>query len=290
MGATCCKGKQEDYMGCIFYKKIDIKLEKSGKEDLDKVFGHAETILTKAENARQILADAFKTLTKITGTCVLKNPDIEQCFRSFFIKLIAEFKKILPSSSDEAKDILGILSFSNSKPYLNVDQEKLDALKEKHKANPMNDEINDIMKQITDYLSQLEEFGNSLKEIVEDVNNAKNDCLTLVKNIQTKKEEYVGAIPISKKNIEKIVADGDIIRMFQEITNQFAEVIEKLSSISTNPNEIAELAKLGADMADKNIFEAKQLVWETTNETKLDVFDDWVNNFEYRVVGEVTSS
>jgi len=289
MGFTCCK-KSVDYTGCLFYKKLNLKLEKTDKEDVDKVFGHTEIILNNFENSRQFIADAFKLLTKITGTCVLKNPDLEQCVRAFFIKLLVEFFKLIPKGKDEAeelKKVFEIFEFSTKAPFFSVNNEKLNKVKEKFNANPINKDIEEIINQINDYMGKFDDFVNSLKAVDDEIKAGKQDCLDLIENIKNDKQQYGSVLPKVLRNMNAILDRGNVFLMLKEVIDQFGEVVEKLQSVLSDPKEMLDLIKLSKDMYDKQIFEIKQLCWETTNEERLSKFEDWENNFEYRVVGEL---
>ena len=172
MGATCYCSHEVDYVGSVFYRKIDTKLEKTGKPELDEVFQKADDPLEESEKQRKIIANAFKEMTLVTGTVVLKRPDLEQSIRAFLIRFLMEIKKNITVggfvNGFSQVGIQNLFTFDMQPPYLKIDEVTVNKLKEQFNVNPFSGELGAMLEAIIGFLKTLqgigERFLNSIRK------------------------------------------------------------------------------------------------------------------------------
>ncbi len=294
MGATCCP-PQVDYQGSMFYKKIDKTMEKTGKPDLDNVFAKADDPLEQAERTRSKIAETFKTMTIITGTCVLKIPDLEQSIRSYLIRFLMELRLNAPTQGGseefdwEKFDLNNMFHFSQESPFLSFDEEKLKILQSAFKINPTEGELGEQKDAICEFLKTLPGIKKVFEEYRKECGEIKDEGMEFVSKLKLSDgvQELYREIGIGTRNLQKILNMTSVLQMIGEVGNQVAEAVEVFAKAYRDKNSFKQFDTLAKDMVEKKIFDMKKIVWETSNEKRLDKFEDWENNFEYREVGQI---
>lgn len=298
MGGSCCAPKI-DYQGSVFYRKIDPTMEKTGKPDLDEVFSKADDPLQKAEEVRSKIAAAFKEMTTLTGTVVLKVPDLEQCVRSYLIKFLVELRKNAPTQGDTVDldisklDLQDLFCFSQQPPYLTVNEEKLKTLQSAFKCNPCEGELGKMKDSIVKFLQSLEGIKSVFDEYAKEVGEIKQEAFEFVGKLKYSEgvSEIYREIMIGKRNLQKILDMRSIIQVFGEVGNQISEAVEVFSRLYKDSSAFKQFDALAKVAIEKKCGDdMMKLVWETTNEAKLPKLEDWKDNFDYKIAGQVNTA
>jgi hypothetical protein len=297
-GASCC-GPKVEYLGSVFYQKIDVKMEKTGKPELDEVFAKMDDPLQKSEETRALIANAFKEMTTITGTCVLKIPDLEQCVRAFLIRFLMEVRMNAPTTGDSVAplditklDLQTLFSFSQESPYLSFDEEKLKNLQSLVKCDPNTGELGKMKETIVNFLHTLEGIKSVFDEYSKECAEIKDEAMEFVNKLKMSDgmSSIYNDIMVAKRNVQKILDMRSIINVFGEVAKEIAEVVEVFGKLYADKSSFNVFDNLAKEMVEKNVTEMKLMVWNTTNEAKLDKFEFWETNFDYVVVGQLKTS
>ena len=174
MGSFCCPEKIE-YTGSVFYRRIDTKLEKTGKTELDEVFDKADDPLVQSERTREKIAAAFKEMTINTGTVVLKLPDLEQSIRAYIIRFLIEIRlspllTLTINKRDEVENVMSKLELhklfiiSDNSPYISFDEEVLKNLKLSFNIKPDGGELGKMKEVIVTFIRSLKEIKKVYKD------------------------------------------------------------------------------------------------------------------------------
>ena len=288
----CCAQKKE-FIGSPFYNKIDICLEKTGNKDLDSIFKKIDDPLEKTEETRQQIATSFKHMIITCGTCVLQKPDIEQCLRAYIIKLVS---LLVSSSKTEDLDpnllMSNFMSFSSKSPFISLNEEKIAEFKQVFGVNASEGILKDIKDSIINFLTDLVKLKEVYESYYVEVGELKDEISEFVEILRLNYAKYGLSttwdyMQIGKRNLLKIFDMRHLLNIFTNISIQIAEAVEVFSAILTDKSKYKVYVDLAKDVAKKNITDMKDIVWETTNESKLAKLSDWKNNFVYTEIDEL---
>ena len=295
MGACGC-GPKVEYQGSVFYRVIDDKLEKTGKPDIDEVFAKADDPLQQSEITRSKIANAFKEMTILTGTCVLKVPDLEQCIRAYLIKFLIELKLNSPTQGgsldfDFSKlELNSMFTFSQTAPYISFDEKKLKDVQNIFKINPLEGELGKMKDSIVQFIKSLEGIKHIFDEYSKECWEIKEEAYEFISKLDVRDgmSELYRQVMIGKRNVQKILDMRVILEVIGEVGTQIAEAVNVFSSDIRDRSHFKKYEDLAAELVEKKITsDMKEIVWNTSNEAKLEKFEDWKNNFEYRPVGTI---
>jgi len=297
MGGMCC-GPKVEYIGTIFYKIIDTKMEMTGKAELDEVFDKADDALQESEKTRLKIANAFKQMTISTGTVVLKNPDLEQCIRAYLIKFIMEVKlnartkdgsNVVADIDFDKLELNKLFSFLQEKPYIKLDEDKLKNLKEVLNFNPLAGELGKMREDIVRFIKSLEGIKSVFDEVVKEAQEIRAEAYEFITKLKLSDgaNELMKNLQIGKRNLQKIIDMTTIVKIIGEASRQISESVQVFGNLCTDSKEFKKYEGLADEMNLKRITDMKQIVWETTNEQRLDKFEQWETNFDYKLVNQV---
>jgi hypothetical protein len=265
-------------------------MEKTGKKELDAVFEKADDPLQQAEKTRAEIATKFRAMCTTCGIVVLKIPDLEQAIRAFVIRILMDIVKLTPSSEGPVDfkklDLHNLFSFKQESPYFTFDEKILGLCKG---LNVKDGEIAKMKDSIVDFLKSLEGVKKVFDEYTKEVGEIKDEAYDFVRLIDVKDgiSEIYNQVKIGKRNLEKIFDVRGAMLMLGEAAEQIAEVIKVVHGWYDDPKFYIDFGEKARELVKKNITDMKKVVWETTNEQKLEKSEDWENNFDYRVVGQL---
>jgi len=299
MGSFCCPEKIE-YTGSVFYRRIDTKLEKTGKTELDEVFDKADDPLVQSERTREKIAAAFKEMTINTGTVVLKLPDLEQSIRAYIIRFLIEIRlspllTLTINKRDEVENVMSKLELhklfiiSDNSPYISFDEEVLKNLKLSFNIKPDGGELGKMKEVIVTFIRSLKEIKKVYKEFLKEMEEIQAEAyefLTKLKITDGPQELYKDLL-IGKRNLQKIIDMTTIIQIISEVSRELTEVVDVFSKVRSDVDEFKKLDDLAKKMFIFKITDMKQIVWNTSNEPRLKRFESWVHNFDYKIEEQV---
>ena len=185
-----------------------------------------------------------------------------------------------------------VFAFSQNPPFLVFDAEKLNTLQSLFKLNPMEGKLGKMKDSIITFIKSLEEIKKVYAEYTKEIGEIKNEAWEFVSKLEYKDglSEVYRDCMIAKNNLQKILSMKDILDMIGNIGSQISETVEVFTKAYRDPNNFKEYDNLAKKLiSEKQTEDMMEVVWNSTNEPKLDSFNDWKNNFEYRIVGEIQS-
>ena len=183
-----------------------------------------------------------------------------------------------------------VFAFSQNPPFLVFDADKLNTLQSLFKLNPMEGQLGKMKDSIITFIKSLEEVKKVYAEYSKELREIKDECWEFISHLNVKDglSEVYKQCMIGKNNLKKILNMKDILDMFGTIGSQIKETVEVFGKAATDPNNFKDYDNLAKKLiSEKQTEDMMKVVWFSTNEPKLDNFNDWKNNFEYRIVGEI---
>ena len=295
MGGFSCCGPKVEYTGSIFYKVIDTHLEKTGKIELDSVFEKADDPLEQSEKTRKRMAETFKTMTILTGTCVLKVPDLEQCLRAYLIRFLIEVKKTAPTLGGlkqefDISELYKLFKFEQTQPFISFDEAKLNELLKTHNFNPMEGELGQMKDSIVNFLKSITGIKQIFNEFAKEMGEIRLEAYEFITKLKLSDgaSSIYNNLQIGRRNLQKIFDMRIILEIFSEVSKQMKEAVQVFGNVCSDRVKFKQYEDLACQMIEKNISnDMKRLVWESTNEPRLDKFEDWEHNFEYKLNNQV---
>lgn len=282
MGATCmalnCAGSYfccggEEYRGNVIFQPISSNLVLEGEqynEEDTKILERCEQLLKESEQERTKIADKFKDLLVDTGSCVINKPTLERALLTYIIYLIeqiilsAKEKKVAFDKKDFS--LTNFITISKEKPFLIINQNTLDNLKEKYGFD----------------FNMVETLGKGKASLI-------NFLSTVIdtKNVIEKQYEMFKGILFDLNNYYLLKKLKDALEGIKFIINYFGELTSSIFSVQsqlTNPRKIELFFKIANDAAEKNIRDPKELALCYSIVETCGSVNNWQENIGYKKI------
>lgn len=290
----CCSNRPK-IIGNIIFRPIDIKIQKCGNIELDKIFDEAIVSLKKCEEIRGNVAEAFKAMIIATGSCILRQPTFERSITTFIILILIEITKDLKNNNEILSkfDFKKLIKFEKTSPYLSLDEAAIKELKKSFNFDLNNNK--DIVKSKQTIITFVESL-NKLKSFFFDMSNTVRklyeDSLRFIKTLKSQYNsnenkmtlgQAMDYIKIGEKNLENIFVMTDLISVIESF---FADMLYASYTVADkllSPHKLISWKTIARDAVKKNIYDPKMIVLVYADgEEKVKRIEDYIENIGYK--------
>jgi len=289
MGLCCSTNRTR---GNIIFRPLEINIEKTGNENLDKIFDEAKKILIDAETLRKDIADRFKIMITETGSVILKRPDLDSSLIGFILKIMVDINH----NVKEGESLIDyrIFKFQTKSPFIVLNQERIEEVKKKTGFDPqtnkqfitMKDSILHFLEIVTDKNYFYEKLKTEVKRLEED---AKNFLTEIKREFESEGKDHITLsqayeyIKVAEKNAEHILSLHGMLGLINELFKEVAIAAEDLVEKIEHPGTLIRWEAYAKDCVERNISDVKEVAWNYfQNEDKLLHLEDWKTNYFYK--------
>jgi len=286
----CCSTNRT--RGNIIFRPLEINIEKTGNENLDKIFDEAKKILIDAETLRKDIADRFKIMITETGSVILKRPDLDSSLIGFILKIMVDINH----NVKEGESLIDyrIFKFQTKSPFIVLNQERIEEVKKKTGFDPqtnkqfitMKDSILHFLEIVTDKNYFYEKLKTEVKRLEED---AKNFLTEIKREFESEGKDHITLsqayeyIKVAEKNAEHILSLHGMLGLINELFKEVAIAAEDLVEKIEHPGTLIRWEAYAKDCVERNISDVKEVAWNYfQNEDKLLHLEDWKTNYFYK--------
>jgi hypothetical protein len=284
---------EKKYVGNVIFRKIEYKFEKTGNDELDKMFSEAGEVLKNSEEIRMKIADKFRNILIATGTCVLKRPTFERSVSSFVIQILIEIYKDIGNDKNKLKqfEFSSLFQFSTTAPYMSYNQNKAKELRESLKIDiEDNRNLMNAKQSIYEFIESICLLKDSHNEIWHGLHSLYQGIGVSLRGVKGKitpvegsnLNESVDFIKKSESNLEHISDLKNVLSLIKgliyEVYNATSTIVYKV----LHPNEMDKWHRIALDALEKKIFDPKEVVFYYAKDEKIKRIQDWETNLCYK--------
>jgi hypothetical protein len=290
----CCSTKTK-FIGNIIFRPIEIRIQKCGNSELDKIFDEASVSLKQCEEMRSTIAEAFKKMIIATGSCVLRQPTFERSVTTFIILIFIQITKDLKNNTESLSkfDFKKMIKFDKTAPYLHLNEDSLKELKTSFNfdINDNKDIVNSrtTITTFVESLNKLKSFFFDISNTVRKLYDDSSRFIKAVKNQYKSKENNITIgqaldyLRVGEKNLENMYEMTDLISVFEAF---FADMLYASSVVADkllSPHKLMMWKKIAQDAVKKQIYDPKMIVFVYAHgEEKAKRVEDYMENICYR--------
>jgi len=248
--------------------KLNLENEKLSKEEKANL-ENCVKLLEEAENARKEIANKFETFLYDTGGCVLTHPTMERGLVTYIINILTQImicakeKKVEFNKDDFS--LSSLICFSKSPPFLEINQNTLNDLKEKYNFN-----------------------FNQIETLVK----GKNSIIDFLATVPKTKLLLDNQFEILKKMAKQSIKDFFMLKQLYNsidgisfISNYFGEISSGLIDVQkqlTKPRKIELFFSIASKSAERKLKDPKEIALYYAYGDNCGKIENWKENITYK--------
>ena len=260
------------YKGNRIFKKLktdfEINTQNLKNEDISIILNFQKK-LQEIDDTREIIANKFTNFLQDTGACVLLQPTLERGLITYVIYFISQILICAKEKNEQFNiedfSLSKFISFSKDIPFININPDTLNNLKNKYNFDfNMNDNLIKGKDSILEFLSTI----TKTKTIIENQ----------IDVIKTLSKEMI----INKYILEQIRNLFDSLKF---IWNYFSELFDGIIDVQkqlTNNKRLKLFYNIANKAAEKKIKDPKYLALLYSNGDNCGDVNNWEQNITYK--------
>lgn len=241
------------------------QLSPEEKQSLD----NCKKLLEDIENKRKEIAQKFENFLFYTGGCVLTQPSLERGLITYVINLLTQIiicskEKSVEFNKDDFV-LSSFITFSKTPPFLEINNETLNNLKNKYGFDfNMIESLVKGKESIIDFISTVPTTEGMIQNQVE-----------VLKSIAKENVKDFAMLKRIRNSIDGILF---LINYFSEITNGILDTQLKL----TKPRKIETYFKIASKASERKIKDPKEIALLYAYGDNCGKIENWKENITYK--------
>lgn len=283
MGINCCYFSEclcsyifteHYYQGNKIFKNINVDLN-TGNNNLtpeeQTILHNCVISLQEMEGTRLKIANKFQSFLFHTGACVLTQPTMERGLSTYIVFLITQILICVKETNQifnlEDFSLSKFIAFTMEKPYININQENLDNLKNKYRFDFNKfDKLIKGKDSIIEFLSTVSEAKNIFEKQID-----------LIKNFEKKDFKNIFMLNEIRKTLDGLKF---ILDFFSEIASGILETESKL----TIPWKYKLFFNIAKKAADKKIDNPREIAMIYAIGDNCGIIEKWKENMTFKEI------
>lgn len=248
--------------------KLSINNEKITPEEKSSL-ENCMKLLQDAENTRVEIADKFKKFLYNTGACVLTQPTMERGLITYIVNLLTQViicskEKSVEFNKDDFA-LSNFISLSKNPPFLELNKETLDNLKNKYGFD-------------FDAIESLTQGKESIIEFLSTIPTTKSLLENQIDVLKKLSKENLIDLFILNQIYNSIDGIKFLLNYFSEITNGIIDTQIQL----TKPRKIETFYKIASKAAERKLKDPKEIALFYCSGDNCGKVENWKENMTYK--------